>query len=489
MRYLLFYLAIAGVLAATVFPLAGTLGVDCYFHHTVARQMVQQGAWYLDIGWLPLTVLGKQGPDHHWLWHLLIVPFAAFADPLVGLKLAAVATAAAVPTSLLAVMRALRVPGPWPYLFALLATVGASVMPGRLLMLRAQNLAIIFIAAILWALVRRRPVWVGVLTFLFMQAYHAAVIVAALALLAFVGWLACRRVLTHRLLLAAAAGGLAAVLINPWFPSNIDYLLFHVLFKVTNASRLAVGLEWASPPLSHLLAESWPVIAALVVSGATAGLVAWRRRGQHRSAFPVGLVIWFGVTLLCLVLYKLHWRFVEYFVPVAAVTSGLLTRQALILARPRRRIRLAALAAATLLVLASGWIGLDTVRRYSVETPDRFQQVGVALQRGAAAGDMVFNSAWSDFPFLLWYAPQARYVTGLDPNYLEFEHPRLSGMWRWLKQVRPTEPTDPALLIRQHFKARWAVVNIRDRGLLVRLTRSPRAKVVARSSAGVLFEL
>ena len=61
------------------------IGGDGYFHYTIASQLsISNPAQSIEA--LPFTVLGEQGPDHHWLIHWLQKPLTFFfADTGYGL--------------------------------------------------------------------------------------------------------------------------------------------------------------------------------------------------------------------------------------------------------------------------------------------------------------------------------------------------------------------------------------------------------------------
>jgi hypothetical protein len=78
----------AAVFAALVWkllPADAVLSLDGFYHFTIARLMWETGP-VVGVTWLPLTVLGEAGPDHHWLWHLLLAPFGAVEDPVLGMN-------------------------------------------------------------------------------------------------------------------------------------------------------------------------------------------------------------------------------------------------------------------------------------------------------------------------------------------------------------------------------------------------------------------
>ncbi|MEC9071756.1 MAG: hypothetical protein VX938_05220, partial [Myxococcota bacterium] len=358
-----------------------------------------------------------------------------------GLKWASVLTAAAVPAALCLLLH--RMGTPWPGLFALLAWTGALIMPGRLLMLRAQNVAIVGVALALWCLATRRHRILALVSFAMMQAYHGAVLLLPLAMLD----LGIRRVREEvwawKPLLAVVVGLCAGLLLSPWFPENVDYLLFHTLYKLTNPQHLAVGSEWQSPSVIHILRESWPVLTCLVLA-----IIIRARRRQGWPGHEI--VLWGAASLLCLLLYLKAWRFAEYFVPVAAIFTALLIRddgkEQEGAPEPARapsmkqdnQVRLL-LVITAICIAAGGWLGMRTVADRAEFEPAKYGEIAKALGADAQRGDMVFNRAWEDFVFLFWQRSDLRYVTGLDPNYLAYEDPARFQLWMWIRGISPDE--------------------------------------------------
>ena len=245
----------AGALAWALADAPGIFGVDGYYHFKVAEEIAAHGPW-VDVRWLPFTVLGPEGTDHHWLFHLLLAPFTAAGHDLAAVKTATIFFAALVPVTLAWVGHRFGIPH--ASLVALLAFTASSALPGRYLMLRTHGLSLMFMALALLALSRRRHVWLAAIAFAYMQFYHGAVILAPLG--AF--WLAIHAAHTKefdsRAVLAIGAGLFLGLLLSPWFPDNVGYLIFHTVFKMGNAMKGLVGPEWYPSRWTRLLVESWP---------------------------------------------------------------------------------------------------------------------------------------------------------------------------------------------------------------------------------------
>ncbi|MDQ6785904.1 MAG: hypothetical protein M3033_03680, partial [Acidobacteriota bacterium] len=67
---------------------------DGYYHirwSSLIWENLRHGRWLPDFTWLPLTVLNSQDyADHHFLFHLLQIPFLWFFEPVTAAKVAAI---------------------------------------------------------------------------------------------------------------------------------------------------------------------------------------------------------------------------------------------------------------------------------------------------------------------------------------------------------------------------------------------------------------
>jgi hypothetical protein len=62
---------------------------DSFYHAKMALLARDQGV-IKDFPWLQYTVLVNNYTDQHFLYHVILIPFVTFFDPLVGIKLATV---------------------------------------------------------------------------------------------------------------------------------------------------------------------------------------------------------------------------------------------------------------------------------------------------------------------------------------------------------------------------------------------------------------
>lgn len=464
---------------------AGVLDPDTYYHFTVIRGIAENGWPWLDISWLPYTVLGEAGPDHHWLWHLFLAPFGFDPNPERGMLLAICFSFALVPAGLTLLLQFAGV-SRHAWLWALLALVAGEVVLGRLLMLRVQNLALLLVFASTIALYRRSLGSLLAIGFVFMESYHGAVVLGPIAVIyLFWSWLG-RGVIDFKPVLWLGLGVALGLLITPWPGDNISYLLFHTLYKTGTGLPGMAGTEWAHLGLLDILRQAW--MAHLILLGSS--VLWWRLSspGPWRTRLGSGLPgLMLLVCLLFLLLFFQAWRFVEYYAPLAVITGALLlgdigVQQKSKLERP--------VAIALLVLLLAGAIGASgrVLQAKAYDVAD-YAAVIEYLDRHAAEGEVVVNSHWPDFPMLLW--PQARYrmVAGLDGSYLAFQDPERFVLWWQLAARDYGFEGDIAQRIASAFDSRWVLVNRGHELLFERLQDSPSAHLVSTSRAAYLFEI
>jgi hypothetical protein len=456
--------------------------IDALYHFKVARLVLEQGPW-VDIAWLPFTVLGEHGPDHHWLFHVLVAPLTRIGDDYSALAFACAVTGAIVPAALYGLLDRAR--APWALLFALVAVLSSDLLPARFLALRAQNLAVVFTAAAVFALAARRTWWCALVAFLFTQAYHGAVILGLATAVSLVANGVVERKLDLRPAFGILVGVFLGLLASPWFPRNVDYLVFHTLFKVAAGYPGLVGTEWYPVPLSRLLTESWPAHAVLA-SGLAALAVA--RPPRWRTAAGADTLAFLALTAAFLVMYHLAWRFAEYYAPFAVMTAALLWRDAL---RHREAGAVAMRVLAAALAGIALWGAVEGARRIRDGSIYAFDGYATFMRHVDARDErpIVFNTRWSDFQRLFYWSGRSRFVAGLDGHYLLYGDPKRFELWYAISTGATLDRTDNARRIREAFGAGWVVVPRNQAPIANAFARDSEATLEMESAEGWLFRI
>ncbi len=480
--------------SAAILPATQFSDLDGFYHYKIA-QLIGSGKPWVDIRWLPYTVLGPDGPDHHWLFHVLIVPFTWIKTDILGLKFAIIVMAGLIPTALYLLLRKWQVPHPW--LFALLALFGSLVAPWRFEMLRAQGLSVVLTCFFVYLLVQRRHVAMVLLVWFFFNSYYGAAITIPIALcfLAWRWWMDKPPIRTF--MIYAVAVPLSLVL-NPWFPKDFEYLFFHLLYEIPNQLGENTGGEWLPYPFKDFLIENALLHGLeLILLLQTAQEILQKK--LRPAQIPTETVIFVAMSALmfCAALSKA--RFIEYYAPLSAISSGLLLRD---LVRRKeshpsdavpmilqKKVRHAAVGASTLLLLVCMGRNLLLTPSQQIFDIAAYKPLAGYLEGNVPNGTLIFNSAYSDFPMLLWYTSDYSLANGLDTHYLAYGDPQRFQLWYKVTQLHQFAFSGMARSIAASFNTHWMLVHVADHDLAQYLLDSHQAKLRFTYKYGWLFEI
>ena len=424
---------------------------DGYYHIRWAAMLRESWPHLPAFKALPLTTLDEQNyVDHHYLFHLLLIPFT-LGDLRLGAKLAAVVFSSLGIASLFALLVFYRVRYRWLWLAPLVA--GSEHFLYRMSMTRAPALSLALLGLGTYFILKRKRVWLGVLSFAFVWSYSLFPLMLAFAAAYSIAVYLSERRIDLWGVLSSAVGILAGLVINPYFPKNLSLFRQHVLMKYTGTYAVDVGIEWYPY-------EAWAMLGISAVAFVVylVGLLAFEYRERARDLKPVFLLI---VSVILLLMAFKSRRFIEYWPPFAVVFAAFTISPKLervkfaSLARTRDRA-VAAIAAAVVTTAAILWMGgcLWHAREDVKSETDPFAYRGASewIAVNTPPGSMIFNTDWDDFPMLFYYNPNHIYIVGLDPTYL---YDRDSELWKLYANITLGDEDNPAPLIRGRFGAEY----------------------------------
>jgi len=464
---------------------------DAYYHFRWSRMLwegMRTGHFPPSFDALPLTTLNpKDYVDHHFLFHVLQIPFTLFSDFQTGAKIGTwlFACLAVFSCYWLMVRNRLSYPLVW-----LVALVGSSApFLYRMNMGKAMSVSIVLLIAGLHLLFERKYKWLLPLAFVFALTYDMFMLLVIASFFWLVVKVWSERALNREVAWAAAAfglvcaGSLMGFVINPYFPHNIVLMYEHLLMKVTPKDfTTTVGSEWYPYSTWEFLGNCGVALAAMV-----AGYVAFKD-SETKAGRRTLLLLLFS-TLLMLV--NMRWRrFAEYFPPFAVLFAAFALDPLIRRARERYTSRepLPAEAAGAgdaseaevrntparvenarawelilvgtaFVMLAAPLVWYARVTSQDIAgmaEPDYYRGGAEWMNRNLDKGELVFNTDWDDFPKLFFYAPAFGYVSGLDPTYLLDKDQKLAELYGKLTIARDLNDGEVANLgatIRENFCA------------------------------------
>lgn len=461
---------------------------DGYYHIKLAYLMRSEGLKPA-FPWLPLTILNpREFYDHHFLYHVLLIPFT-FGDLRLGAKWAAVIFSSLAFLSVWRLFHNQRLLYAPLWAIGLLAVSEAFIY--RMSITRAQSLSLaLLVVGVNWLLAGKHSRLL-ILGFVFVWFYNAFPLLLGIAgIYVLAVWLTERR-LEIRPLLYSAAGIAAGLVINPYFPYNLTFAFQHILPKLLEPTSVSVGSEWYPYDTSQLLKNSSLALAAFISGALALGLSG--RRMDLRTAIGFCLACLFG-----LMLFQSR-RFIEYFPAFALIFAAFAWAPLIEDAAAKINIKgrrspagwiIRALPAFAVAVFLLPPIGSTfQASKASLQSSKPYQTYAGAsawLQSNTPAGARVFQTDWDDFPRLFFYNTHNTYLVGLDPTYMQLYNGDLYDTWVDITQGKVENPSE---VITTDFGARYVLTDLLHTSFLSQARDDPRLVEVYRDTDAVVFQV
>ena len=426
--------------------------------------------------WLPLTTLNpKDYVDHHLLFHIFQIPFVAFSDPRLGAKIASAIFGGLAVLACFWLLLKYRIRYPLVWLIAVLACAQPFLF--RMNMAKAPPFAIIYLIIAIHLFFKRKYWPLLPLALIFTWTYDLFV----LLVMATVFWVITIAVTEVRFewrpLVYVLVGCAAGLVINPYFPHNLQLLVEHMQIKITASDfDTKVGSEWYPYDTWEFLGNSMVACSAMF-----AGYLAFEPSERRRAHYP----LFFLLFATALMIMTARWRRIaEYWPPFAVLFAAFSLQPWLqgLRSYPRRlppeyleelkpfldreptpaengySLRellptIAALSVGLVLCIFLFFNLRETMHEIAQSEPHDHYRAGAEwLRTHVPPGQIVFNTDWDDFPRLFYYDSSHYYVSGLDPNYLYDKDQDLSFLY---DRITLGRQEDPGPLIRDRFGARY----------------------------------
>jgi len=501
---------------------------DGYYHIGWSQELwnsFKSGHWLPEFRWLPLTVLNPQAyADHHFLFHLLQIPFLWFFEPVMAAKVAAVFYSSLAIFSVYWLLYHYKVDYLLLWLLALLTC--ANPFFYRMSMAKAPPLTIIISVIGIYLLFERKYVWLLPLMFAFVWTYSLFPLLffAAIFWTLIIAWNEHR--FEWRPLAYTSGGMVLGNIINPYFPQNLGLFWEHFVTKIKIGTDFAVpvGGEWYPYSGQELLTHFPVALVAMLV-----GYILFAPKNGKLPEKATFFLMFVTVLLLSQFRSK---RFAEYFPPFAILFASFSWKEFLIptvaqlpedfkreiepfldVGKPTEKqswLEIARIAGVwTLGIVLAGvmfynFIGMDfsnneTLKKLpllgslkqiglltdirSNEANDRYRRATEWMQGkdengndNIPAGERIFNCNWDDFPKLFYYDRKHVYVYGLDPNYLYSQNPELYAL---VGDITGGKRDDAAELIRDKFGAHYVMTDAKENeDMVAKLLDSGWAEIV-----------
>ena len=454
--------------------------LDGYYHIKWSQMLwegMRSGHFPPTFKWLPLTTLNpKDYVDHHFLFHILQIPFTWFSDVRMGAKISAMLFASLAVFSCYWLIIRYRIKYAPVWLIALLGCSAPFLF--RMNMTKAMGLSIIFLITGIHLLFQRKYLWLLPLAFVFTLTYDMFALLGTAAVIRASVLFWSERRIEWRPVLWVAVGVIAGFILNPYFPRNIRLFYEHLMMKVTPSNfSTSVGQEWYPYDSWAFLGNCFVAFVAMVI-----GYIAFDWTDKKRAQVPLFFLIFSTLLLIA----NARWRrFSEYWPPFAILfaafslqqifdgvrsITGRLPADVLSELQPfldrheraetveskRRKEQWKTIAATVIALVLCVPLYLNIqaeVREIGDTAPHEDYRGGMEwIHANVPPGQMIFNTDWDDFPKMFFYDTTHTYVSGLDPTYLLDKNPELAKLY---ESITLGKEKDPAPIIRDRFGARY----------------------------------
>ena len=441
------------------------------FYHAKIALLLSQGTLLYGMPWMQATTLRQAFTDHHFLYHILLVPFVRLGDPLLGVKLATALFGAAFFTTFAWFLRRLR--GAAPYLFSFLLFLTSS-FTFRLGLVKANSLSLILFVCIIVALVERRTKLIIFLNALYVWLYGGWLLgwVAA-AVYALVFWFSKKehgkRVAVVQLVGATIVGSAIGLIVNPYFPGNISFYWQQVwqIAIVHHVSGVFSGGEW-SPLAPHEMVTFFTYTIIFYISAITL-LITERRSIKPRSWFVVLLSFVF-------ILFTIKSRrYIELSAPTVVMAASFIYADIFPHGTFSRwwrswhgygdRVKRAfsqVLFVGAIIIVVLPTVGLWPQIQLTHDQLQggvsfhRYERAAAWLTANTPLHSTVLHSDWDDWPMLFYHNDHNYYIVGLDPIFMYNYNPALYKAW--VGVTRDGRADDLATLVDIRLGASYTII-------------------------------
>jgi len=513
---------------------------DSFYHAKMAVLIRDQGI-ITDFPWLQFTVLKDYYIDHHFLYHLTLVPFVTFLDPLVGVKLATATFGALLILIFSWLLQKFKLRGAFFYSLLLLIT---SPFIFRINLAKASALSVIFLLIGIYFIFNRKHwrlfflsfayVWlfdgwplVFILTSLYVIAdslinlsppsqrdesntYQGASIKKIIQKLKKYTSCFFRHIFSkpNIKLLGACFGGLAAgVIINPYFPKNLYFYWYHIIkIAVVNyKDKIGVGAEWYPYALGDLIANDSLIFILLIITFTVffINFIKYFSDKTKQQSLPreqkVSTLASTFFMLLFLALTLRSRRNVEYFIPFAVILSAFALNQPLSLFGKyllfaknwwQKRKVLASILGLFFFIMIPLTIGQNIwslKNLFSAGYPvDKYKKISEWLEDNTPEKSIVFHNDWDDFPPLFYYNTHNYYIAGLDPTFMYDYDKDLHKEWVDITTGRRPNISE---IIKNDFRSKYVFVDKDHVALENNLRSDGNFLMVYKDDEGKIYKL
>ena len=492
------------------------------FYHAKIASFLANGKLIKNFPWLPFTILAENYSDHHFLYHLSLVPFFKFLGNVWGIKIATLFFATFFICFFYWFLKKFKIRFPFFWTFLLLTSPSFLT---RLNLAKTPSFALIILFLGLYFLFKRNFLLLGIISYLYVLSYNTWPILLISTIIYSFAW-AIKKIFDQNLkfdlkilrlffvkeniylFLSSFFGVILGHVLNPYFPQNLYFNFVHIVkIGLKNYQNiLPVGAEWYPfDPLS-LVSSNLFIFTLWVVS------IGWFLISLKKSKLPFSgqrtKAITFFILSSLFFLYTIKSRRnIEYFVPLAISFSSfslnnllkkfpwkLYLSQFKNLKEFPYNLMSAILGVFVFTIfIYAGNSFLKNVWQEKIKEfsggwrVNKFKNVSEFLKENTKEGEIIFHSSWDEFPPLFYHNDKNYYIVGLDPTFMYEKNKPL--YWIWQNITKGKQKENLSSVIKEIFKSKYVFVRADHEEMKKNLEKDKNFEKIYQDEDGVVYKI
>ena len=468
------------------------LDPDSFYHLKMIKLIGEQGPVF-NFPWLQFTVLKDYYIDHHFLYHVAGIPFVKLMGDFTGYKFYTILLNTLLIFGCYLFFKKEKIRYAEIFILILLSSQGFIF---RISLAKASSFSLILLFLGIYCLFKRKNIWLFIISWLYAWSYggflliwaitcfyiladsiYSAFIVKHPECLKFVQKL--KLVMKNifsipnlKLGLASFLGVILGVVVNPYFPKNLNFIWEQLvqIGLINYIGKVNVGGEWYPYKLTDLLLNGG--VAFIVLIFVAAFFILTIKKQKIPSIF------FLLTTLFFLVFTIKSKRYIEYLMPFMVfflAYAATFTLANINLGQKIKELRqmnkiIAVLLNSVILIVVIffplvivkdiGGVYRDFRRGISFSS---FKGISGYLLKNSQPGEIIMQTDWDDWPMLFYQNSKNYYIVGLDPTFMYNYDPKLYQLFADITMAKVSNNISQQ--VKDNFKASYFIVD-KDRDQL-----------------------
>lgn len=440
---------------------------DSYYHVKMAELIYNQGIPQ-NFPWLYFTILRDNFVDHQFLFHLFLIPFINIFGSILGAKIFEMIIFSLIFVFMYLILQLQQIKLPLLLTIFSLFTMSADFYY-RINSIRDIGFSLLFMTVGIYALYKNKPLFLGILCFLYVWSYGGFIFLPILAIIYSIIQIISNKKWNWKMLLLACGGMILGLTINPYFPKNFSFL-FSQIIQTGLGAKEYTGNEWRPYDTWYWVQTNYIPLIIFFFSI----IISFIKNYKHSTK----TVTIFVFTLMFLTLQWKSKRFVEYCPFFLTLSSFLILKPFLdekikelknvpsFFKEWKNYFYVSTFIA--LIALSVKFASIQIARaREDTKTPfsmSALEKIHNYLKENSQKEEIVFTDDWDVFPQYFFNNTKNYYIVGLDPEFMnQYQGFPYEGekekLYQEFTAISSGNDSKNLKFIKEHFKASWIIVN------------------------------